>query len=373
MHHDSDESCEFFDPNSHEYQPQHLAMLGLKQITIAAFGNGRRNQEPRAILSNGLLRSHDGQEDFHWSNSLVQYQYDENDASRSEVGIVLLATNAKSVMEFVNAGGHGAMLGQDGQPRTYNRTKDKMLSVLEKWQYMPFFVRPHADKLLFAPLAGFPFSEQHVCSAYLNPRSWLVLPANQVVRKLEPLLSHLGTPFRAGVFSKAPRSEEPKWLAFQGTPLGAGALGQAQGGWEKVLHITWMPDHQGDTASIHWSQVDDELIESRTLLRGGEKVQITTNGSDWDGRIGIAEGPAWPNNNVYVTNLEPVSESSSVEDPLKIRVNSLDVRYIGGGPMAPRAGATIAERAAAAAAASAASADSAAAAAAGAVPATAAD
>ena len=160
VHHDnSDDSCEFFDPNTHEYQLQHLAMLGLKQITIAAFEQGRRNQEPRAILSNGLLRSHDGQEDFHWSNSLVQYQYDENDASRSEVGIVLLATNAKSVMEFVTAGGHGAMLGQDGQPRTYNRTKEKMLSALEKWQYMPFFVRPHADKLLFATLAGFPFSE----------------------------------------------------------------------------------------------------------------------------------------------------------------------------------------------------------------------
>ena len=73
VHHNSDESYEYFDPNSHEYQLQHLAMLGLKQITIAAFNNGRRNQEPRAILSNGLLRSHDGQEEYHWRNSLVQY------------------------------------------------------------------------------------------------------------------------------------------------------------------------------------------------------------------------------------------------------------------------------------------------------------
>ena len=325
-------------------------MLGLKQITIAAFNNGRRNQEPRAILSNGLLRSHDGQEEFHWSNSLVQYQYDENDASRSEVGIVLLATNAKSVMEFVNAGGHGAMLGQDGQPRTYNRTKEKMLSVLEKWQYMPFFVRPHADKLLFAPLAGFPFSEQHVCSAYLNPRSWLVLPANQVVRKLEPLLKSLGKPFRADVFSKAPKGAEEKWLDFQGTPLGSGTLGQPQGDWDNVLHITWVPDHQGDTASIHWSPVDGELIESRALLRGGERIKITTHGTEWDGRIGTAEGPATPDNSAYVTDLEPVSGGSANLDPVRLRLHSLDVLYIGGSQRAAPAGAKIREQAAAAAA-----------------------
>ena len=72
VHHRSDEAHDYFDPNSHEYQRQHLALLGLKAITIAAFGNGRCNQEPRAILGNGILRSHDGQEECPWSNSLVQ-------------------------------------------------------------------------------------------------------------------------------------------------------------------------------------------------------------------------------------------------------------------------------------------------------------
>ena len=105
--------------------------------------------------------------------------------------------------------------------------------------------------MLVAPLAGFPFSEQHVVSSYLNPCSWLVMPANQVIRKLEPLLKSLRKPFRADVFSKAPNGAEQKWLDFQGTPLFSQALGQPQGDWDNVLHITRMPDHQGDTASIH--------------------------------------------------------------------------------------------------------------------------
>ena len=130
--HDQPDVASYFDPDSPECQLQHLAQLGLKAITIATFGNGRRNQEPRAILDNGLLRSQDGQEEYSWSNSLVQYHYDENDASRSEVGIVLLTTNAKTVMEFVTAGGHGAVLGRDGEAQTYNRTRDKMREVLEK-------------------------------------------------------------------------------------------------------------------------------------------------------------------------------------------------------------------------------------------------
>ena len=58
--HDQPDIAGYFDPNSPECQLQHLAQLGLKAIAIAAFGNGRRNQEPRAILDNGLLQSHDG-------------------------------------------------------------------------------------------------------------------------------------------------------------------------------------------------------------------------------------------------------------------------------------------------------------------------
>ena len=70
-----------------------------------------------------------------------------------------------------------------------------MLQVLKKFQFVPFFVRPHTDEMLFVPLPGFPFREELVCSSYLNARSWLLLPANQVMTKLEPLLQSLGAPF----------------------------------------------------------------------------------------------------------------------------------------------------------------------------------
>ena len=126
-----------------------------------------------------------------------------------------------------------------------------MLAVLEKWQYLPFFVRPNGDKMLVAPLADFLFSEQLALSSYLNARSWLGLPANQVIRKLEPLLLGLGKPFRANVFSKIPNGGQEQWHGFLNTPIFSQALGQPQGEWDGVLHITWMPDHQGKTASIH--------------------------------------------------------------------------------------------------------------------------
>ena len=236
--HERPDVAGYWDANLPSCQLQHLAQLGLKTITIAAFGNGRRNQEPLAILNNGLRWSQYKQEEYSWSNSLVQYHYDENDASRSEFGIVLLATNAKTVMEFDTAGGHGEMLGRDRQARTYNRTKDKMLVVLEKWQYLPFFVSPHGGKMLVAPLAGFLFSEQLAKSSYLIPRSWLVLPANQVIRKLQPLLKSLGTPFRGDVFSKVPNGGEEKWFGFLNTPIFSQALGQPQGDWDNVLHMS---------------------------------------------------------------------------------------------------------------------------------------
>ena len=71
-------------------------------------------------------------------------------------------------MEFVvvvTAGGHGAMLGRDCKAESDG--KEKMQEVLENWKYLPFFVRPYAGKMLFAPLAGFPFSEQYTRDTYL--------------------------------------------------------------------------------------------------------------------------------------------------------------------------------------------------------------
>ena len=55
------------------------------------------------------------------------------------------------------------------------------------------------------PLPGFPFREELVTGSYLNARSWLLLPARQVITKLEPLLESLGEPFVANVFSRLPR------------------------------------------------------------------------------------------------------------------------------------------------------------------------
>jgi hypothetical protein len=89
----------------------------------------------------------------------------------------VLVTNSKSCEEFVKAGGHGAMLGADGQPWTYNGTKDKMVEVLEKLAFLPIFVQPHRSKMLIAPLPDFPFSEELVGSSCLNARSWVVLLA----------------------------------------------------------------------------------------------------------------------------------------------------------------------------------------------------
>ena len=66
-----------------------------------------------------------------------------------------------------------------------------------------------------------------------------------------------------------------------------------------------MPDHQGETASIHWSPVDGMFIDARTLLRGGERVKVAS-GDEWDGRIGTAEGAAGTDNFLNVTNLVPV-------------------------------------------------------------------
>ena len=80
-----------------------------------------------------------------------------------------------------------------------------MLQLLKEYKFIPFFVRPHPDKFLVAPLPGFPFREELVCTSYLNARSWLLLPAHQVMTKLEPLLKSLGAPFVCNVFSRIPR------------------------------------------------------------------------------------------------------------------------------------------------------------------------
>ena len=143
-----------------------------------------------------------------------------------------------------------------------------------------------------------------------------MLPANQVIRKLEPLLKSLGKPFRTNVVSKVPNGGEEKWFGFLNTSIFSQAHGQPRGDLNNILHITWMPDHQGETASIHWSPVDGELIDAQTLLRGGERVKLITEGTEYDGRIGTAEGPAGPENYVYVTDLVPVP---GVEcDPIRL-------------------------------------------------------
>ena len=130
---------------------------------------------------------------------------------------------------------------------------------------------------------------------------------------------------------------EPKKSGWTSKARGsARARSDSLGDWDNVLHITWMPDHQGDTASIHWSPVDGNLIESRPLLRGGERIKIITDGTEWDGRIGTAEGPATLDNYGYVTNLEPVPGVK--RDPIRLRVHSLDVLYIGGSRRGAAAG-----------------------------------
>jgi len=116
-----------FDPKQPSCQRQHLAMLGVKGVAIAAFGNGRRSQEPRAMLEKGLLKTPEGDEVFEWNNVLVNYSYDTSDESKSATGMVILITNAKTLARFVQAGGAGGMKNQDGTDRKYNRTKDKML------------------------------------------------------------------------------------------------------------------------------------------------------------------------------------------------------------------------------------------------------
>ena len=106
-------------------------------------------------------------------------------------------------------------------------------------------------------------------------------------KKLEPLLLTLGEPFHANVFSKIPTGGEEQWHHFMNTPIFSQALGTPEAEWDGVLHITWMPDHQGEMANIHWSSVDGKSIASRALLRGGERIKFTS-GDGWDGRIGTA-------------------------------------------------------------------------------------
>ena len=94
-----------------------------------------------------------------------------------------------------------------------------MLQVLKSLSFVPFFVRPHSDKFLVASLAGFPFQENLVNSSDLNARSWLLLPANQVMTKLEPLLQSLGAPFVGGVFRRLPRTNGlNQWISFYNSP-----------------------------------------------------------------------------------------------------------------------------------------------------------
>ena len=193
-------------------------MLGVKAAAFAAFGNRRRSQEPRAMLEKGLLQTPEGDERFEWNKVLVDYNYDASDESKLVTGMVVLVTNAKTVASFVQAGGAGGMKCQDGTDRKYNRQKDKMLQVLKEILFVPFFVRPYTDKVLFVPLAGFPFREELVCSSCLNARSWLLLPANQVMTKLEPLLQSLGAPFVGKVVHRLPvNGGVEQWESFYDT------------------------------------------------------------------------------------------------------------------------------------------------------------
>ena len=132
-----------FDQNDQSCQLQHLALLGVKGVAIAAFGSSRRSQEPRAMIEKGLLKTPEGDEEFSWSNVLLNYSYDKSDESKKVIGMVVLVTNAKTLSSFVSAGGTGGMKSQDGMDRKYNRTKDKMLQLLKEYKFLPFFVRPH--------------------------------------------------------------------------------------------------------------------------------------------------------------------------------------------------------------------------------------
>ena len=128
-----------FDPNKPSCQREHLAMLGVKGVAIAAFGNGRRSQEPRAMLEKGLLQTPEGDEVFEWNNVLVNYNYDTSDESKLVSGMVILITDAKTLDGFVQAGGAGGMKCQDGTHRKYNRRKDKVLQVLNALLFVPFW------------------------------------------------------------------------------------------------------------------------------------------------------------------------------------------------------------------------------------------
>jgi hypothetical protein len=170
-----------------------------------------------------LLKMPGSDEVLSWNNVLINYTFDPSDKfkeskAKEVTGMVVLISNAKTLEHFVAAGGSGGMKCKDGTDRTYLRTKGKMLQVLKSLQFVPFFVRPHASKFLVAPLAGFPFHEELICSSYLNARSWLVLPANQVITKLEPLLESLGAPFLSKVFKRLPRDGGVElWQSFYDT------------------------------------------------------------------------------------------------------------------------------------------------------------
>ena len=60
-------------------------------------------------------------------------------------------------------------------------------------------------------------------------------------------------------------------------------------------------------ANIHWSPMDGESIASRTLLRGGERIKITS-GDGWDGLLVAAESPTEVDSSVYVVDLKPVDK-----------------------------------------------------------------
>jgi len=115
-----------FDPELPSCQRQQLAMLGVKGVAFAAFGSGRRSQEPRAMQDKGLLRTPGGDEEYSWNNVLLDYRYDVRDETKKVTGMIILVTNAKTLSSFVSAGGTGGMKSQDGTDRKYNRTKDKM-------------------------------------------------------------------------------------------------------------------------------------------------------------------------------------------------------------------------------------------------------
>ena len=80
-------------------------------------------------------------------------------------------------------------------------------------------------------------------------------------------------------------------------------------------------------SSIHHSSATGVELSSRVLLYGGERVEVTDNGTHWAGRRGIAYGPA-RNGKQSIVELEPLVNEPVASRPVGIVVSASDFLVI---------------------------------------------